>query len=78
MGEGAAQAHVQVVQALALLAQALGGALLLAALALWAAMLGYMLRLLRRRLQGFTGDTLGATQQLCEVALLLGMVLVWR
>ena len=36
-----------------------------------------MLRLLRRRLQGFTGDTLGATQQLCELALLLGMVLVW-
>jgi len=32
-----------------------------------------MLRLLRRRLQGFTGDTLGATQQLCEVAFYLGL-----
>ncbi|MDO5288119.1 MAG: adenosylcobinamide-GDP ribazoletransferase [Pseudomonadota bacterium] len=45
-------------------------ALLLCALALLA-----MARLLRRRLQGFTGDTLGATQQLCEVALLLGLAL---
>ncbi|MBZ0226139.1 MAG: adenosylcobinamide-GDP ribazoletransferase, partial [Comamonas sp.] len=32
-----------------------------------------MMRLMRRRLQGFTGDTLGATQQLCEVALYLGL-----
>ena len=61
--------------ALALLAQALGGAPLVAALALWAAMLGYMLRLLRRRLQGFTGDTLGATQQVSELALYLGLAL---
>lgn len=45
-------------------------ALLLCALALLA-----MTGLLRRRLQGFTGDTLGATQQLCEVALLLGLAL---
>ncbi len=29
----------------------------------------------RRRLQGFTGDCLGATQQLCEVAFYLGLVL---
>jgi len=36
-------------------------------------MLLAVLRLLRRRLQGFTGDTLGATQQLCEVALYLGL-----
>ncbi len=28
-----------------------------------------------RRLQGFTGDCLGATQQLCEVAFYLGLVL---
>ena len=32
-----------------------------------------MLRLLRGRLQGFTGDTLGATQQVCELALYLGL-----
>ena len=31
-----------------------------------------MRRLLVRRLQGFTGDSLGATQQLCEVAFYLG------
>lgn len=33
-------------------------------LALW--------RLFKRRLQGFTGDCLGATQQLCEIAFYLG------
>ena len=37
--------------------------------------MAYLLRLLRRRLQGFTGDTLGATQQLCELALYLGIAL---
>jgi adenosylcobinamide-GDP ribazoletransferase len=31
-----------------------------------------MWRLLRRRLQGFTGDGLGATQQVCEIAFYLG------
>ena len=40
---------------------------------LWCLALAAMLRLLRRRLQGFTGDTLGATQQLCELALYLGL-----
>lgn len=35
----------------------------------------WMLRLLRRRLQGFTGDALGATQQLCELACYLGIAL---
>ncbi|GAA6141279.1 adenosylcobinamide-GDP ribazoletransferase [Hydrogenophaga sp. 5NK40-0174] len=37
----------------------------------------WMWRLLARRLQGFTGDALGATQQLCEVFFYLGMVLAW-
>lgn len=32
----------------------------------------WMQRLLARRLQGFTGDGLGATQQLCELAFYLG------
>jgi adenosylcobinamide-GDP ribazoletransferase len=31
---------------------------------------------LRVRLQGFTGDALGATQQVCEIAFLLGCLLV--
>lgn len=48
-----------------------GAALLLAALAaLWLA------RLFWRRLQGFTGDGLGATQQVCEIAIYLA--LAWR
>ena len=32
-----------------------------------------MLRLFRRRLQGFTGDCLGTTQQVCEIAFYLGL-----
>ena len=37
--------------------------------------LAWMWRLLSRRLQGFTGDGLGATQQVCEVLFYLGMAL---
>jgi adenosylcobinamide-GDP ribazoletransferase len=37
--------------------------------------LAWMWRLLRRRLQGFTGDGLGATQQVCEVLFYLGAAL---
>nr|WP_301334553.1 adenosylcobinamide-GDP ribazoletransferase [Variovorax dokdonensis] len=33
----------------------------------------WMIRMLRRRLAGFTGDALGATQQLCEVAIYLAL-----
>ena len=33
---------------------------------------GWMWRLLARRLRGFTGDGLGATQQVCEIAFYLG------
>lgn len=39
--------------------------------------LGWMWRLLKRRLAGFTGDGLGATQQLCEVAFYLGLLIAW-
>jgi adenosylcobinamide-GDP ribazoletransferase len=35
--------------------------------------LAWMWRLLRRRLRGFTGDGLGATQQVCEVAFYLAL-----
>lgn len=44
-----------------------------AAASLAACLLGalYMGALLRRRLQGFTGDGLGATQQVCELAIYL-------
>ena len=36
------------------------------------ALLG-LLRFFRRRLQGFTGDCLGTTQQVCEIAFYLGL-----
>lgn len=55
---------------------ALGGSdLLPLAVALLASALAwaYMGRLLWRRLQGFTGDGLGATQQVCELAFYLGL-----
>lgn len=35
----------------------------------------WMWRLLARRLQGYTGDGLGATQQVCEIACYLGLAL---
>jgi adenosylcobinamide-GDP ribazoletransferase len=38
----------------------------------------YTTRLLKRRLGGFTGDGLGATQQLCEAAFLLGALAACR
>jgi adenosylcobinamide-GDP ribazoletransferase len=34
-----------------------------------------MHRLFKRRLQGFTGDCLGATQQVCEMAFYLGLAI---
>lgn len=37
--------------------------------------LAWMWRLLNRRLQGFTGDGLGATQQVCEIGFYLGLAL---
>jgi adenosylcobinamide-GDP ribazoletransferase len=37
--------------------------------------LATMWRLFARRLQGFTGDSLGATQQVCEIAFYLGALL---
>jgi adenosylcobinamide-GDP ribazoletransferase len=43
-------------------------ALLLGALGAW-----YVARRLQRRLQGFTGDGLGATQQVCELAIYLAL-----
>lgn len=51
--------------------QALGAALAASALAF-----GLMWRWFARRLQGFTGDCLGATQQACELAFYLGLGLL--
>jgi adenosylcobinamide-GDP ribazoletransferase len=47
---------------------------LIVPLALSGLALLWMGRLFRRRLQGFTGDCLGATQQVCEVAFYCGLV----
>ncbi len=49
-----------------------------AALLLAAAGTGWSIRWLRARLGGYTGDTLGATQQLTELAMLLGWLAVAR
>jgi adenosylcobinamide-GDP ribazoletransferase len=51
---------------------ALLGALCTSALAFF-----WMGRWFARRLQGFTGDCLGATQQICELAFYLGFLLGW-
>jgi adenosylcobinamide-GDP ribazoletransferase len=51
----------------------LGGGVLASGLAWWA-----LLRWFGRRLQGFTGDCLGATQQGAELAFYLGLALGWR
>ncbi len=37
----------------------------------------WMARWFAKRLQGFTGDCLGATQQMCELAFYLGFLLGW-
>ena len=65
------------IPALALIWQARGAIQMIVSMLLWMAALAFMLRLLRRRLQGFTGDALGATQQVCELALYLGLALAW-
>jgi adenosylcobinamide-GDP ribazoletransferase len=35
----------------------------------------YMYRMFKRRLQGFTGDCLGASQQVCEIAFYVGLAI---
>ena len=63
------------VPALALIWQAHGTIGTIVMALLWLLVLARLLGMLRRRLQGFTGDTLGATQQLCELAVYLGLAL---
>ena len=50
---------------------------LLGGVALSSLAFGWMGRLFARRLQGFTGDCLGATQQVCELAFYLGLLMGW-
>ncbi len=53
------------------------GAALICALAASALAFAWMGRWFAKRLQGFTGDCLGATQQMCELAFYLGFLLGW-
>jgi len=71
-----AMAVVWSVPAVALLLYAHDPVHVAAALVVAALAAGWMARLFMRRLQGFTGDGLGATQQVCELAIYL--VLAWR
>jgi adenosylcobinamide-GDP ribazoletransferase len=57
---------------LALVEYAQGASFLIASMLASGLALLWMLRLFTRRLQGFTGDCLGATQQVCEIAFYLG------
>jgi adenosylcobinamide-GDP ribazoletransferase len=59
--------------ALALAALALDALNLIVACSFAVIALLWMGRLFKRRLQGFTGDCLGATQQVCEIAFYLGL-----
>ncbi len=72
-GLAVAAAWCAVPLAIAYLVQ--GAGFVLAGLAASAAALAWMHRLCARRLQGFTGDALGATQQVCEIAFYLGAAL---
>ena len=57
---------------LALVGWAQGALFLIASMVACGLALLWMWRLFARRLQGFTGDCLGATQQVCEIAFYLG------
>ena len=52
--------------------EALGASLAAVAVTAWAA------RVFLRRLGGYTGDLLGATQQLSELACYLGILAAWN
>ena len=61
--------------ALALASYALPAITLIVACSFSVLALLWMARLFTRRLQGFTGDCLGATQQVCEIAFYLGLAM---
>ena len=70
---GLAVASLWCFGALALVSQAFDAINLAFACALSVLALMGLLRFFRRRLQGFTGDCLGTTQQVCEIAFYLGL-----
>jgi adenosylcobinamide-GDP ribazoletransferase len=61
--------------ALAFVLYALEATDLIVACSFAAVALLYMHRIFKRRLQGFTGDCLGAAQQVCEIAFYLGLAI---
>ncbi|MGC1172821.1 adenosylcobinamide-GDP ribazoletransferase [Polaromonas sp.] len=61
--------------ALALASYTLSAITLIVACSFAVLALLWMARLFTRRLQGFTGDCLGATQQVCEIAFYLGLAI---
>ena len=63
---------------LALVFYAQGAAFLIAGMVASCLALLWMRQLFVRRLQGFTGDCLGATQQVCEIAFYLGAAAALR
>jgi adenosylcobinamide-GDP ribazoletransferase len=69
-----AMAWVAVIAAVLVGVHALGATAVLVSLAVAALVAVLMARWLRRRLGGFTGDTLGATQQLGELAIYLTLI----
>ena len=73
--DGLLIAAIWCIAALALVALLASPAAGLVALASAVIMLSWMRFMLARRLAGFTGDCLGATQQLCEIAFLLGVAI---
>jgi adenosylcobinamide-GDP ribazoletransferase len=74
-GGGLAAGFAWAVAAAAVVACVQGAAFLLAPVAASAIALAVMARWFLRRLQGFTGDCLGAAQQVCEIACYLGVAL---
>lgn len=74
-GRALVTATLWCVPALLLLGWRLGAAEVLAAVVCSAVAAGGMGRWFARRLQGFTGDCLGATQQVCELASYLGVAM---
>lgn len=70
-----AAAGLWVAIACAAVATLQGAAFLVAPVLVSALALAWMARLFVRRLQGFTGDCLGATQQVCEIGCYLGLAI---
>ena len=72
---GLAVAAIWCTAALVIAAMVVSPMFCVAGLMLSAATLIWLRRMYARRLQGYTGDCLGATQQLCEIAFYLGAAL---